>query len=1188
MKIRSYFSLNGRSQRGFALISTLMLMALLVLIAVGLLSLSSISIRTTGHSADLAAARANARMALMLAVGQLQKVAGDDRRITVAGDQLGDVEGNPAAAAQRRHWTGVYNSWPAADPLAARPSPSFQQWLVSGETSMLESANAVTTAGTSGAEIQLVGKGTAGAGTDAAVFVPSISLGGGRGRIAWWTGDQGVKAMLGLSADRRPEQMPSLHEQIQASARNGVVMAQTSAGRPFSQLAMDGGKVDFLSSWPQAGHLTVDPGAPNALFHDLAMCSSGLLTNVRSGGFRKDLSMELERANPANAPKAPLYQVEGRMKSKTGGADEIYLEDGINLEELWAYYNLYKGLKPSSENFTTGGSISGAPALKMEDTFAGYRNDPFQYFKTPFVIHYQMIFSFFTRDVTVTRNGVPVPGRRLYLSVDPIVTLWNPLDVPLAIPKAIGLNVKFNNYPYDLIIRRSNPSTDPAESRCPLVATFTPETIYSPGPASYQNSVDILALDIGRGQDILVMRPGEVVQVSQAGAESVTKEGLDTNRTTIEARAGFAFGGGVVCPVKNEKGETIDFTDPGGFTVEARPNGLTNGKRWGTGMSLSGKDINTQHFGLNFTEYDIGLADGANSTGIGGVTIDWYYGNRRMKRDETRSPPTALTPRGTKPPADRLYANVHPDFFPTLPPDATIPSRLPEKRPFMMISSAAKTEDSTGSRTKWLQRLNPRAFHTDFYDLSLEERSRLPFEYRVQPMNSWISPILVASTNGQAYFGGGLGAEKGSPFVTTHSVAQEPIISLGALQHSFANGFVAQKVASAGHMIASSRNPMQPQISHAIGNSHAPSVLPMDKSTGMLLPSGLPLADHSYLANKGLWDDWFFSGIAPQTAPGFATKRSQKAVALDFFANRVLLPTARYSPNLGSIDATSLVNALIPTDEPVAAASDLVAAHIRVAGLFNVNSTSVQAWKVVLAGLNGVKIATRDSNGQQAASTTTGVPVAGLFAPTDELIDANGALPANDPHQYSGRRELSEPELESLAQELVKQVRKRGPFISLADFVNRRVGTVPEFARAGPLQCAIESSGINKAFTKGDRRFASGATVTSFAFPEAEEGPLSQGISGTIDQADLLTPIAPILSARSDSFVVRAYGDRRDSSGNVLARACCEAVVERDNSYLVGVDKEEVLPNNLTHPVNREFGRNFKIISFRWLSANDV
>ncbi len=64
---------------GFALVVTLSLMVLLTLLAVGLLSLSAVALRGSSQGEAMALARGNARLAMMLALGELQKHAGPDR-----------------------------------------------------------------------------------------------------------------------------------------------------------------------------------------------------------------------------------------------------------------------------------------------------------------------------------------------------------------------------------------------------------------------------------------------------------------------------------------------------------------------------------------------------------------------------------------------------------------------------------------------------------------------------------------------------------------------------------------------------------------------------------------------------------------------------------------------------------------------------------------------------------------------------------------------------------------------------------------------------------------------------------------------------------------------------------------------------------------------------------------------------
>ena len=95
---------------------------------------------------------------------------------------------------------------------------------------------------------------------------------------------------------------------------------------------------------------------------------------------------------------------------------------------------------------------------------------------------------------------------------------------------------------------------------------------------------------------------------------------------------------------------------------------------------------------------------------------------------------------------------------------------------------------------------------------------------------------------------------------------------------------------------------------------------------------------------------------------------------------------------------------------------------------------------------------------------------------------------------------------------------------------------------------------------------------------------------GYLTQADILSGIGPMLTARSDTFTIRAYGDVRNPvTGDVEGRAWCEAVVQRvpdvtdpvSGTYTAG---DELQPSASKYP----FGRKFKIVSFRWLNPGDI
>ena len=167
---------------GFALVLALMLMAFVLLLLLSITTLVRVETRAANINLEQLRARESARLALMLAIGELQKHTGADQRVTARADILG--EGNYATAA--KFWTGVWDTTdPSAEPV----------WLVSG-------ANA-DPANLPADQMQLVGMGSAGTDTTQYVYAPALDVldtaGNVSEEIAWWISDEGVKASVGLS-----------------------------------------------------------------------------------------------------------------------------------------------------------------------------------------------------------------------------------------------------------------------------------------------------------------------------------------------------------------------------------------------------------------------------------------------------------------------------------------------------------------------------------------------------------------------------------------------------------------------------------------------------------------------------------------------------------------------------------------------------------------------------------------------------------------------------------------------------------------------------------------------------------------------------------------------------------------------------------------------------------------------------
>ncbi len=127
--------------------------------------------------------------------------------------------------------------------------------------------------------------------------------------------------------------------------------------------------------------------------------------------------------------------------------------------------------------------------------------------------------------------------------------------------------------------------------------------------------------------------------------------------------------------------------------------------------------------------------------------------------------------------------------------------------------------------------------------------------------------------------------------------------------------------------------------------------------------------------------------------------------------------------------------------------------------MFNVNSTSIDAWKAVLGhAKNREVIARYGANGIDSATSsedhpiTRGAVASDAEAGTDSVVDQY-----DEATEYTGFRSLEDAQIDDLAQKIVDQVKLRGPFLSLSEFVNRQLSTDEDMALAGVVQTAINN-----------------------------------------------------------------------------------------------------------------------------------
>ena len=513
---------------GFALVITLALMVLLTLLVAGLLSLSAVSLRTVGQGAALAEARANARMALMLALGELQQEMGPDMRVSA---EAAVFDRNPDTAAiegvAQPHWLASYQSWGSwlnadytlpdgggklkiQDTYDSGRRKMFRRWLLSlPQDKQRDVAAAVEPSGWDDSNsVVLVGKGSLGDVADRhpeQVTRAYLVRVGKTGREAWWIGPENHKARINLA--KKPRTLaPDSWEAAQGDT------AEVGVGALQGLEALDrdaslGAKLITPNTLRQA---QVAADKVQGHFFDLTACSQGVLTSVRTGQLKKDLSLLFEKDgsnlpapykfSPASDIREPsIRPLSSELQAKNPTVPNRRFASWTNMRH---FYRMYR-----SGSDATIGEIGGAGSLKwtgakpftdfVSSTSIGAQtpgwNGSNHYWRVPILAKVTFIYSL------LSEPSASAPGKYdCYHVYTPVFTFWNPYNTEMHIPDGV---ISMLTSAYKIM-------PNSGELWLGDVVSKDANTLGgSGGPIGYGGVVTVSKLRSGTGGDI-VFKPG--------------------------------------------------------------------------------------------------------------------------------------------------------------------------------------------------------------------------------------------------------------------------------------------------------------------------------------------------------------------------------------------------------------------------------------------------------------------------------------------------------------------------------------------------------------------------------------------------------------------------------------------------------------------------------------------------------
>ena len=1146
------------------------------MIGLAMISLATVETRTSQISDARAEAEANARMALMIAIGDLQEHAGGDRTVTAPAAILSqegfagyDVDVSKSRYLMAFKTDANTTSW------KGKKTDGFSKFLVSGNEEELRDL----AFGGSAVAGDLVEMRSVNTPEKHQIRVPKVKLENGKGSIAYHVEGLSTKASIGvvnISEDENREHIAPDRWNVQAVLEELGVDADWLPQR---------GQEEELSKiiTPSTADILDDNNEGLSPFeHWVGLQHYTVPIDTKNGGLKVDLTalLSLPQAEFDSVLSDDTNSVNEKIFSVGNDGQSVASADGVgpSWKQVQSFYKL--------------AGVSDVEVREQTDEQAGiypliagfvemYCCTDSKYYAPAGKMPYLRPNHFNTRG-----NGVNV----MNVHMAPIVKLWNPYNKPIKV-SSYTISVANANQQYPGGLHADDAEVEWLDNRF---------LSYLPKPVRFDHRYVIRDVEFAPGEvKVFSLRDANVFMDMENG-NYTPFTGRDVGKRVDVLGNGYilaeltegAFTGHCLWDLFFTKKELDDYDAQQLNYVSGRATGgfLVGGGAFGTdGGDIQIYDTSSARkipFRLragDIVNWNLKLYKGVVPKPIGGQDTRPLISIRNINMDSK-----AVTQHND----ELVYSN--PPFTPVFADgviDQYISSTWARRFSLRMLNNygdGSAEEDNFRPRgdtdhqnnVKWLANYNVRAPHAGLH----------PREYT--KTNSNFYPGSEISINGQRkgandnhglgnvgnYLGGMLLEFADSDFVrmdasigysdtgeaVTNCIlfelpstedAEQQFFNVGQLRHvpfSINNGNFEKRISDgydAEDWFPDNLHPTYP-----VGESNPSPYIKLEADTGfgkyekLRIIDGNNVAesvqvDMSWWMNDALWDSYFFSAIKD----------------------------ARSSHNPRIIVKGGEIE---KTKEGVTAN----ARRILIGGTMSVNTTEVNVWKAFLTSSLGAKV---------KGAAVEGVPFTRVASPVgDEVDDTSGD---SDSESYNGYKVLSSAEISTLAEHIVERVKAYGPFYSVSDFVNRATSAdAPEELKyKGLLQQAIDQSAVNQQFSSNAGTIAENSKMADFYNKKAFAGAINEGVPGYLTQGDVFARTGHLLTARDDTFIVRAYGESV-RNGKVVAKVWCEAVVQRTAEYLDRSVDPTTPYSKLTSEIAKKYGRRMEIVAFRWISPEEI